>query len=171
MIGIQYSKALFELSIEDKNTLEINEQLQIIVDVLRENSDIIKFFSNPSIKVAEKNKVIENVFAKFNKDVISFMKVVVANRRISYMTDICENYKKLASNYDRTVSAVVETKKALTKLEQDLLKGKLEKKLDKNVILIEKVKESMIGGFKVIVDGKIVDVTFDSKLQKLKNYL
>ncbi len=171
MIGIQYSKALFEISVESKNITEINEQLKIVNEVLKENEDLVKFFGNPSIKRVEKNKVIDNVFVQFNKDIVSFIKVVVANGRILNISEICENYNKLSSEYDRTVSAYVETKKALTKQEQDLLKSKLEKKLDKKVIITEKVNESMIGGFKVLVDGKIIDITFDSKFEKLKNYL
>ncbi len=171
MIGIQYSKALFEISVENKSTLEVAEQLQNIVDIFDANDDLVKLLNSPAVKSDKKNKVIDNIFTKFNNDIVSFLKVVVANGRISNLKEITDNYNKLSSDYDKTVSAVVETKKALTKQEQDLLKSKLEKKLDKKVLMKEIINESLVGGFKVTVDGKFIDVTFDSKIENLKNYL
>ncbi len=171
MIGIQYSKALFEISVENKSTLEINEQLQLVEELFKSNNDLVKLFTNPAIKKSEKNKIIDNVFAKFNSDLVSFIKVLVTNGRVLNLNEICENYKKLSSDYDKTIFASVSTRKALTMQEQDLLKGKLEKIFSKKVLITEHVDETMIGGFKVTVDGKIIDVSFDSKLEKLKNYL
>lgn len=69
-----YGEALFELAVEEKRTGSLMEEVQILKQVLAENSELAKLMQHPGIPESEKEEVLENVWGgRVSKEITGLM--------------------------------------------------------------------------------------------------
>ncbi len=171
MVANQYAKALFEITQESKTTKDVKEQLVVLTEAFDANEKVYKLLETPTLSRKQKEDVISKISAKCNKDLVSLLKLLTRNNRINELKNITNLFVEYTLESENSINVRIESKKALNKSEQDLIKKKIETMFGKKAVIEEVVKENLVGGLVIEAGGKIIDISLDSQLNKLKNYL
>ena len=165
--ALEYAKALFELSKTYEMKEEILEDLRASLDIFKDS--ISSFFLYPEIKKEDKKKIIDNSY----KDGLfkNFLKVLIDNDRFNSISEIKDEYEKLLLEEKNSRKVLVYSKLPLKDEYLKSLKEILKKKMSKDVILDNRIDESIIGGIKIFYDSKEIDMTVNTKLESLVDNL
>ena len=158
--------SLFEVAKENNSLEQVSYELNEVAKVINENSDFVTLMNNPNI---EKINLIDASFSGVNKYVVNVVKILAGNLQISLINFVLEQFTELFNRYSNSVVVKVESASPLTELQLENLKEKL-----KNELKLEKVElnnfvdESLLGGFKLTYNNKVVDASIKAKLSAIK---
>ena len=160
--SLQYGKVLYSLHIKE-------EEIADMCDILTENKELVQALDNPSIKLDEKHKVIDKLFAP---SVRGFLKVVIDNQMMGQMKDILEAYEDCVIEDKNWVKAefFYVTKPEEKQIEQ--VKARICAEYHKDGVELKLVeKPSLIGGFVLKVYDFETDRSVAGTLEQLKRNL
>lgn len=171
-VSLQYAKALFDLAKEENRIDEYASYLNMAGKIFIDDSNTYRVFNHPAISNEERKKIIENSLKEYvTNTFLNYLKVLVDNNRLIELKDIFDSYQGLLDDYHHQCNVLVYVKYELSEEDKKQLVIALETKLNKKVNLITKIDNSLIGGMKVVVDGKIMDASIKYKMLDLKNEL
>jgi len=167
-----YAGALLEIAHEKNAIAKIEEELSFLEELLKNDQDLLRYFSAPGINKDSKKQFVDKVFGgELSELMVNFLKVLIDNGRqqdipdisiaFSELLDIVNNRQKI-----RLVSSV--------KLNTDIInriKKSLEDRFNKNIVVEEVVDPSILGGIIVQVDDLIIDASLKNDLMKLREKL
>lgn len=169
-IDITYGTALFDAAREVGKTEIIMEEATEVLGVFRQERDLYDFINFPAISAEEKKAVIKKVFeGKICDELLNFIYVLIDKRRTTHFEKIIKVYKKLI---DREEGVSYGTVYSVEPLGEDRLKEieeETSKLLDLNVKLENETDPKLMGGIKILVDGKIIDASVKKKFNDLRN--
>ena len=172
IIANRYAEALFELSEEENITKEIYNELNNVVDILKNNKDLDNVLKSPLVAKSEKVQLIETLFnTKINNNLKNFLKILVEKGRISSLKSIKLTFKELLNDKHNIIEGTVISAIALTNEKVKELEEKLSKKYNKNVTLENKVDESILGGVLVRLGNTQIDGSVKTRLDNIKDQL
>lgn len=172
IIANRYAEALFELSEEENITKEIYNELNNVVDIIKNNKDLDNVLKSPLVAKAEKVQLIETLFnTKINNNLKNFLKILVEKGRISSLKSIKLTFKELLNDKHNIIEGTVISAIALTDEKVKELEEKLSKKYNKNVTLENKVDESILGGVLVRLGNTQIDGSVKTRLDNIKDQL
>lgn len=172
IIANRYAKALFELSEEENITKEIYNELNNVVNIVKNNKDLDNVLKSPLVAKDEKVKLIEILFnTKINNNLKNFLKILVEKGRISSLKSIQLTFKELLNDRHNIMEGTVISAIALTDEKVKELEEKLSKKYNKNVTLENKVDESILGGVLVRLGNIQIDGSVKTRLDNIKDQL
>ena len=162
-----YAKAVFELA-QEKEQFDLwlggLEQLAWLVQQPKVASLIGSVDLNDSEKALQLVKLLDGCEAVKNAEFKNFINVVAAEKRLTVLPEIFEQYKTLVLAKQAIVYTAYDVKsegqraKIISDLEQHFHVG-----LQATFI----TESELIGGVKVVVGDKILDLSIQGKLQNL----
>ena len=163
----QYARAVFLLALERKEVDEVYSELKNFIKSL--DTETRQFFLHPKIDKQDKQNVIEKAIK--NQLLVNFLKVIIDNDRFDLLETISYAYLDLINELNETVEVHVFSNQALTDENINKIKNNLEQKLLKKVKITQTIDSSIIGGIRIVFQGKIIDQTINSSLEKMKQTL
>ena len=164
-----YVQALMSIATEDNSVDKYQDFAESLLQTLYSETDFLEFLRSPVIKKEDKKKIIDDVYGEvFDKNFINFLKVVIDKNRMSSIMEMLRSFIKECKNSREITEVLVETARELTDQQIDNLKEVLNKKLNRKIIIKQKINESLIAGIKVIFDQKIIDTSVENTLKELK---
>ncbi len=164
-----YSQALLELASEDESYAVINEELSILVDIFARNKELYEILSSPAITDEEKKELLSELFeGKITRSTYGLLYVLVDNGRVKYLPSIAKSFRKGYFAIKGIVEATVTTVKPLDIEQREKLIAKLSSMYEAEVVLREKIDESIIGGMTVKCGDSMLDGSVKSKLEAMK---
>lgn len=173
-IGIvnKYARVFLNL-IENKECRSSLEQLKILTESVCQE-DIYRFFNSPIVLFEKKNQVLNSIVSRgeFNPMVVSFIGVIIKNKRLSSLKEIVEHYHRLIDKHngvewaDLVVASEDDDKSE--KLAVEWLE-KSKKDANKSYRLTKIVDPAIIDGLILRFEGKQVDLSALSILRKLQD--
>lgn len=167
-----YGEALYELAREDGVDEEILAQLEMAVELFRENPQYPGLLSLPSLPKQERCAILDESFrASVHPYLLNFLKILVEHGTIRQLPG-CEEAYRLRYNDDHGILEVT----AVTavpldeQLEKKLL-ARLEQKTGKRVRLRTKVDPTVLGGVRLETEGLRLDGTVRSRLDDIQALL
>ena len=144
LISERYGYALYDLAAENKCIDDIINNFDSVDKVLKESSDLKRVIQSPLVNSEVKLNILLTIFSKNNlhKLTTTFLKVLDKNKRISNLSSIILQFKKITNQ----------------------LKNSLGQKLSLNF----DVDKNIIGGLIVKVGSKMIDTSIANKINKLK---
>ncbi|WP_419024748.1 ATP synthase F1 subunit delta [Emergencia sp.] len=168
IIAMTYGKALFDAAVELDKIDEIKEEIDQIDGILKKEEDYVSLLCNPAIPVVKKKAMIRNVFkGRVSEEVLSFLYILIDKDRMFHYHRIVKEYLKLMDEYrgeayGKIYSTVPLSQEQLEKFETEA--GKL---LREKVKLRNKIDKSLLGGVKLLIDGKLIDASLRASLDDL----
>ena len=148
---------------------KIGYSLFEVAKVINENSNFVTLMNNPNIEKIKKINLIDASFSGVNKYVVNVVKILAGNLQISLINFVLEQFTELFNRYSNSVVVKVESASPLTELQLENLKEKLKNELQlEKVELNNFVDESLLGGFKLTYNNKVVDASIKAKLSAIK---
>jgi ATP synthase F1, delta subunit len=161
--------SLFEVAKENNSLEQVSYELNEVARVINENSDFVTLMNNPNIEKIKKINLIDASFSGVNKYVVNVVKILAGNLQISLINFVLEQFTELFNRYSNSVVVKVESASPLTELQLENLKEKLKNELQlEKVELNNFVDESLLGGFKLTYNNKVVDASIKAKLSAIK---
>lgn len=165
----EYSNSLFVLGKEENLLDSFYSDIKNLLAIFK-NEEINKFLENRFIKIDEKKKILEDVLKEINIYVKNFINIIIEDNKTGEILDILEGFIELYYK-EKNISKGKVYGLSLEKEKLKILEKKLSEKLNKTILLDFVKDDSLIAGYKVIVDNKLYDNSYKKKLDNLKNSL
>ncbi|UUM20043.1 MULTISPECIES: ATP synthase F1 subunit delta [unclassified Mycoplasma] len=162
-----YVIAIFELVKESNKTNLIHKQMNKLLNIIKANPELIPFLNNDLISKDDKLSLIDQILVDFDQLIINSVKVIIERKSVNKLKKIITHYLKL-SNQALNISFVkVITAKLLSHDYLAKIQAKLEKQYNKTFELKHVVDPSLISGFKIVFDSKIIQSNYQNDLNEL----
>jgi F-type H+-transporting ATPase subunit delta len=168
--------ANFEGSPDEFNYKNPNESASIISKEVEELAEIFEAYPDfknlltmPTIPLHTRKDIVYKVFiGKINNKLLNFLLVLLDNGRMVRWESIVRTFQKLVSASENITDGDVVTAVPI----DDERKGHIEevvgKLVGKNVRLSNEIDPGIIGGVKVMIDGKIIDGSIKAALEDMR---
>ena len=172
-IAAPYARALFDFSVEKNIMHQITADFQNLDIFLEETPELMEYLTNLIVKQEVKSEILTKTLkSQLNTETFKFLMVLVERDRINLLTTIIESYLELIYQTASIKMIEVSTASAFTNLQKDTLIQKLKELTNaREIRLVINVEPSLIGGFLIKTDSKVIDFTVKNQLQKLAKHL
>jgi F-type H+-transporting ATPase subunit delta len=149
------------------------EELEAIAASVASSKNLKLLLKSPSFSLQEKWQVLEEILKQTNasKEIGQVLKVLVDSGRILLIEEVVSEFKKVMMDRAGEAEATIESAYALTESELTLVKANLEKTIGKKLRIKTEVDSKIVAGLKIHVDGKTLDGTLATHLNKLQKQL
>jgi ATP synthase F1 delta subunit len=171
-VDLTYGTALMEAARELGKETQILEEAQAVAQLLEDEPDLHQFINYPGVSADEKKDVLKNIFeGRICDELLNFIYILVDKRRTMNFGRIIKVYKSLIEKeegvcYGTVYSVVKLSDDRLAELEEQT-----SKLLQMNVKLENELDPSLLAGFKVLVEGKIIDASYRKKFDELASQM
>jgi F-type H+-transporting ATPase subunit delta len=172
-VASPYARALFDFSVEKNIMHQITADFQNLDVFLDEASELTDYLNNPVVKEEAKRKILEKtVKSQINTETFKFLMVLVNRRRINLLRAVINNYLELVYQTASIKMIEVSTASAFTNAQKDTLIEKLKELTNaREIRLVINEDPSLIGGFLIKTESKVIDFTIKNQLQQLAKHL
>ena len=171
-IAVRYAKAFFATA-KEKSLLDLlKADIELVFSVCTESTDFILLLESPIVKTSKKAQLIISIFkGKVNELTLSFLMLIIENKREIHIPGICRNFLGLVRKDQNIKSALLTTaseidSKSIKKIEQ-----LLGKELNATIELSTNIKPEIVGGLVLRLDDKQYDASVATQLKKIKQQL
>ena len=148
-IAREYGRALFMLTEELGTTERVRDEARAVAELLSSNSDYVKMLDTPALTADERVSLVDGAFGTLDTNLLNLLKIL-AQRRLSYaMTRTLRSYEDEYMESRGIIRAEVVSAIALNDAQSEALATKLSGVTGKQVILVNKVDPSILGGIKL----------------------
>lgn len=168
----RYAEALYAIARENNLTLQVDSDLTELSGVWRDQLLLRSVLTSPRIELSLKRQTAEGLSKglKMQKPMLNLLYLLLDKGRIDLISDLAREFSALHDAHSGRVRAHCKTARPLTEVQLDLLKAKLMKITGaKEVIVTLENDPSLLAGFVVKIDGKIIDGSLKGKLQRLQS--
>lgn len=163
-----YGQALYDAAVEMEKVDEIQQETEQIHIIFQREKEFYEILTDPSLSVARKKELIKNVFeGRVSKETESFLYILVDKGRLHNYGDILKEFDKLKNEAEGFGEGVVYSARLLNEEQLQKLEAETGKLLGKKIRLKNLIDESLIGGVKIITEGKIIDASIRNRLDRL----
>ena len=194
VLGKRYAEALLSLAIkEDKvektkkdldlakelfSSLNIkmdigidNDKYNLKESVVTQAEGLYSFLKNVKLSKETKIDLVKSCLGDKVDDLsLQFIYILIEKNRISYYEEIFDEYHKMANHELNIKEGIIESVRPLDdkkiKELEDLLSNDKEK-----VVLIPRLNDDLISGFKITFEHEVIDVSMQEKIRKMTEML
>ena len=172
-IAAPYARALYDLSVEKNIMHQITADFQNLEVFLSKSEDFKIYLSNPLISADKKQEILEKTLkSELNTETFKFLLVLVKRDRINLLDSVIDSYLQLVYRLASIKMIEVSTAFAFTNKQKNMLIKKLKELTNaREIRLVITVDSSLIGGFLIKTNSRVVDFTVKNQLQKLASHL
>jgi ATP synthase F1 delta subunit len=169
-IDTTYGHALYLAAKEVDKVKLILEETREVRSLLEKEGDFVAFITTPVIPAKEKKMVLEKVFdGVISRELLNLLFVLVDKGRTRHMEKIFkayegEIYKAEGYGEGKIFSVVPIVGEQLSRFEEETSRLLRQKVKLENVI-----DPSLVGGMKILIQGKIIDASLRKRLEDLSN--
>lgn len=167
-VATLYGKALLGAA-GSKVEQIVSELESVIKDCLNRFPKLEQAFASPRISEEEKDAMITRVFGgQLDKILLNFLKVLARRRRLGSLRVIQAAVSEMRDEQLGRLRVKVTSAQTLTDAQKKDITANLKKKFGKEVVLMEKVDPSLLGGIMLRIGDRVYDGSVQGKLQTLR---
>jgi F-type H+-transporting ATPase subunit alpha len=161
----RYAKALFELTLEQDILEAVHKTMAEISGLILDLREFRLFLKNPLLSYEEKCVILRSLFEGKVPDLVyRFLLFITYKDRLRILKEITVSFDKLYLSSTRQIRAYVKTALPLNDAEKVFINQHLNNKFHQQMITQWNIDTSLIGGFRIFVEGKIYDYSFKEQL-------
>ena len=170
-ISVRYAKALFQTAVESGIEDAVMLDIKLLSESLR-NEAFKEVMESPVIKTSQKKELIRNVFSKaINELTFNFLKLILDNRRETYLPDIIRNFSGSFREHKGIKKAEVIISSAIDQPTRKKFEDILKKTFKSGIELDEIIRPEIIGGFILKVEDRQYDASVVNSLARIRKNL
>jgi F-type H+-transporting ATPase subunit delta len=172
-IATPYARALFGFSVEKNIMHQITADFQNLEIFLDKTAELTEYLNNPLVnKDAKRDILTKTLQSQVNTETYKFLMVLVNRNRINLLKSIIAIYLELVYQTASIKMIEVSTAFPFTNLQKNTLIQKLKELTNaREIRLVINVDSSLIGGFLIKTESKVIDFSVKNQLQKLAKHL
>lgn len=170
--AFSYAEALFLIAKEEKKEEEYLSSLYEVCTAFEENPEYSVFLSSYTVSAEKRVEAFREAFGgKLPENVESFICILCEKRRTGELKEITEEYEKMYFAENSISKAYVTSAYPLDMNQREKLKNRLEEICGHRVKAEFFTDKNLLGGIKIEIDGKVIDSTVRSRLNKLREVM
>ena len=170
-IARPYAQAAYSIASEKGDLKSWSDMLQLLAAVASD-SLMQSMVGNPDMTTDKLVDLVTGVCeGKLNDAGKNFVRVLADNKRLNVLPEIAEMYELQRAEAEKTVQAEVTSAFPLSDSMKAQLTDALKKRLGREITLVTKTDESIVGGAIVRAGDLVIDGSVSGKLEKLANTL
>jgi F-type H+-transporting ATPase subunit delta len=173
-VAKRYAAALYAFARQRGQTAEISHQLEEFVSLWQDSPELRQVMQSPRIERSSKTRILQAVGGRldFSQPVANLLNLLLDKGRLEILPALYKAYETLEDKAAGRTRAHCIVAHSLT--EQQL--GQLRQKLikisgSKDVLITLETDQSLLAGFVVSIDGKIIDGSLKGRLHRLQRRL
>jgi F-type H+-transporting ATPase subunit delta len=172
-IAVPYARALFDFSVEKNIMHQITADFQNLEVFLDEAAELTEYLNNPLVNQDAKCEILTKTLeSQINTETFKFLMVLTKRDRISLLNSVISKYLELVYETASIKMIDVSTAFPFTNLQKNTLIQKLKELTNaREIRLIITVDASLIGGFLIQTESKVIDFSVKNQLQQLAKHL
>jgi len=172
-IAAPYARALFDIAIEKNIMHQITSDFQNLKFFLKENSELTDCLNSPIVSQDAKYGILVGTLkSQVHVETFKFLTILINRNRINLLEAVIINYLELIYELASIKTIEVSTAFTFTNRQKNTLVKKLKKLTNaREVRLVLKLDSSLIGGFLIKTESKVIDFTIKNQLEKLAKHL
>lgn len=171
-IDLTYGSALFQAAEETgKRDLILDEACQVL-GIFEQEPEFYAFINYPAISAEEKKTVLKQVFeGRICEELLNLLYVLVDKGRTLHFSRIIKAYREMVNHEDGFSYGTVYSVEPLDPQQIAKLESQTSSLLQQNVRLENKLDPKIMGGIKILVDGRIIDASIRKRFEDLESKL
>lgn len=173
-IASRYARALVDVVVNQKmDPASAVQQVNSIVDAIKESSDLRKVWEAPDIPAVQKRKLLDAIGAQVGlaKIIRNFFAVLIDHQRIAMVEQIARQFEVELDAQMGYAEAQITSTRELSEQEKRELEAKVAGITGKKVRARYSANPELLGGVMVQVGSTIYDGSVRGQLQKLRQEL
>jgi F-type H+-transporting ATPase subunit delta len=172
VVAKRYAKALFEVAKEKHLISKIEEDLKSVGSAMKDNADLQKFLTHPSISASVKKDLLKQIFeGKVSEPVWNTLQVLIDKGRLNVISALVSDYVKIANEAQGQSEATVFTAFALSDAQLADIAAYFKKITGKTLRLETVIQPKLLGGIQVRIGDRLYDGSLSGKLERLAKSL
>ncbi len=166
----RYSLALYELSNEKSEQLEVEQSVKNVISILDHDKQIKNYLINPTKTSENQINLVKKISEIIKAPLLlkNFLFLLIKKRRIFFVENILKQYIKLSSEKRGEIVASLVSSKKISEDEIAKITKEFSDLIGSSINLNFKVDETLIGGLKLQVGSLLIDSSVKNKLKNLK---
>lgn len=166
----RYALALYELAQETNSVDEAGGELERFQTLLDSSEDLQRLVRSPVFSAEAQIAALQAIFetAGITGLAARLILLLARNRRLRAVSDMILAYRSLVARAKGEVTAEVTAAEPLSARQVESLKSELTAAMGRNVMLVTRTDETLIGGLVLKVGSRMIDASLKTKLQNLK---
>ena len=166
----RYSLALYELSNEKSEQLEVEQSVKNVISILDHDKQIKNYLINPTKTSENQINLVKKISEIIKAPLLlkNFLFLLIKKRRIFFVENILKQYIKLSSEKRGEIVASSVSSKKISEDEIAKITKEFSDLIGSSINLNFKVDETLIGGLKLQVGSLLIDSSVKNKLKNLK---
>ena len=168
-VSSRYASALISLA-SDQNCLnEIESDFKLIFYLKNNDANFMKILENPTISKNNKSLIINEILKvkSLNKYTLNFMKLIIENGRILYLSNILESFNKIISKIRGEIIIEIESPEQISEKNKKILIDDLKNYYKSNIKTLFRLNRDLISGSKIKIGSLMIDNSLKIKLNKI----
>lgn len=170
-LATRYAKSLIDLAVEKQIIEEVNQDIETLNAATDNSRDFYLMLKSPIIDADKKKKVIEKAFSgRISKMTENFLDILIRKGREGYLPDIIDDFIKQYNKKKGITPVSITTAQPISEELQNKIINDLKQSAGLEIIeLTTKTDESLIGGYILKYDDKMIDTSVARGLSILKD--
>ena len=168
-VSSRYASALISLA-SDQNCLnEIESDFTLISNLNDNEINFMKTFENPTISKNNKNLIINEILKvkPLNNYTLNFMKLIIENGRIVYLSNILKSFNKIISKIRGEIIVEIESPEEISEKNKKILIEDLQSRYKSNIKVLFRLNKDLISGSRIKIGSLMIDSSLKTKLNKI----
>jgi F-type H+-transporting ATPase subunit delta len=166
-----YANALYDVAASCGQVTGVEEELLALQQMLRAEPRFRLFLESPTIRVAEKHRVIRILLEGFSHPLRNFLCLLVRRQRSQQLDMIVDAYHELANLALGIAEMELAGARLLTADELARLAAMLEAKMRRKVVIRQRARAELLGGF-ILKRGDLQwDTSVSRRLARLVHHM
>ena len=171
-VGSVYGEALYTLAQEESLSKQILDEISVLAQSFHAEPDFIRLLGTPNLSVQERCNILDDSFrGKVHPYVLNFLKILTEKGYMRHFFDCCKAYEEIYNRDNGILPVTAITAVSLNPAQAEKLTAKLCQLCGKQVKLYNRVDPDVLGGVRLVYDGKQVDDTVSHRLDAVRNLL
>lgn len=167
-----YAKALFQLASEEQVLESVKHDFKELLAVIEADIDIKEFLFFSNLDKSEKKKVLKEALSDKTPVVfLNFLQLLIDHDYVSGLKEIFYFFKLDVNEFLGRTEGIIQSPFPLEDGQAARAAEVFSQRLGKTVELAFELNPSLIGGFRVELEGRVYDNSIAMQLRRLKKQL
>lgn len=168
-----YAIALLELATAQKKTDAFARELESFTALFQQSEDLRIVLTNPAIPLPQRHTVLDTVLQRVKLEPMlrNFLHLLIDRGRIGILPAIHRAFRAASDEAAGRVRGTAVATVPLNAMQLNRLAGAVSKLVGQEVVLEARQDESLIGGLRVEVAGRVFDGSVRGQLERIREQL
>lgn len=163
------ARVLFDLASLADDVQAVDEDLDGVVSAVRGHMDLRQALTDTSVPAQTKRDIMRQIFGEaVSPEALSIVTLMVERGMTDDIGELKRAYSEIAQRESGVIAATVTTAIPLDDRLRELLTEKLAAAAGHPISLRERVDESIIGGIRISMAGKVLDGSVSTQLDNVR---